>query len=81
MALRDDLLEFVQESLLRGAEKIGPEDGLIERGVIDSVGLMQLMTFIEERAGIRIPDHLVTPSNFETVDAMDRMVEELRKKD
>jgi len=78
MAFRDELLTYVQESLLRGAEEITPEDGLIERGIIDSVGLMQLMSFIEERASLRIPDHMVTPTNFESVVAMERMVEELR---
>ena len=80
MALRDELLAYVRDSLLRGAEDIGPDDGLIERGIIDSVGLMQLLGFIEERTGIRIPDHMVTPTNFDTVTAMEEMVDGLRPK-
>ena len=80
MALRDDLLHFVKESLLRGQSDVGPDDSLIDRGIIDSIGLMQLMTFLEERSGTRVPDHLVTPDNFQSVASMERLVEELRRK-
>lgn len=77
MSLREDLLEFVEINLLRGEHKVDPEESLIERGIIDSIGLMQLMTFIEEKAKVRIPDHQVTPENFESVAAMERLVESL----
>ena len=77
MALREDLLDFVETNLLRGEQKVDPEESLIERGIIDSIGLMQLMTFLEEKAKIRIPDHQVTPENFESVESMERLVESL----
>ena len=79
MAVRDELLAFVQESLLRDSDKIEADDGLIERGIIDSVGLIQLLTFIEERFAVRVPDHLVTPPNFGSVSAMEEMIKELRE--
>lgn len=77
MPLRDDLLEFVETNLLRGAQKVDPEESLIERGIIDSIGLMQLMTFLEDKAKVRIPDHQVTPENFESIAAMERLVQSL----
>lgn len=79
MQIRTELLQFVRESLLRGEADVGPEDSLIDRGIIDSIGLMQLMAFLEETTGIRIPDHYVTPDNFQSVVAMERMLQELRK--
>lgn len=81
MALRDELVRFVEESLLRGEEKIGPEDSLIDRGIIDSIGLMQLMGFLEERTGVRIPDRYVTPANFESIASMERMLRQLQDGD
>ena len=78
MALRTELLQFVKESLLRGEREVGPEDSLIDLGVIDSIGLMQLMTFLEERTGTRIPDRYVTPDNFQSIVAMERMLEDLK---
>ncbi len=78
MALREELLGFVKESLLRGEQEVGPDDSLIDRGVIDSIGLMQLMGFLEERTGMRIPDHYVTPDNFQSVTTMEAMLDKLR---
>jgi len=78
MDLRSDLLQFVKESLLRGEEEVGPEDSLIDRGIIDSIGLMQLMAFIEERTSTRIPDHYITPDNFQSVVAIEEMLSGLR---
>jgi len=78
MALREDLLDFVETNLLRGEQTADPEESLIDRGIIDSIGLMQLMTFIEDKAKVRIPDHQVTPENFQSIVAMERLVESLR---
>ena len=80
MELRNELLHFVKESLLRGEQDVGPEDSLIDRGIIDSIGLMQLMSFIEERTGTRIPDRYVTPDNFQSVAAMEQLIQELKSR-
>jgi acyl carrier protein len=42
------------------------------------MGLMQIVSFLEERAGVRVPDDDVTPDNFETIDAIEKMVERLQ---
>ncbi|MGI9628378.1 MAG: phosphopantetheine-binding protein [Longimicrobiales bacterium] len=76
---QESLITFVQDSLLRGNETIDAEESLIDRGLVDSIGLMQLMGFIEENAGVRIPDHLITPDNFQSVTAMMTLVEDLKK--
>ena len=80
MDLRSELLQFVKESLLRGEEDVGPEDSLIDRGIIDSIGLMQLMAFIEERTSTRIPDHYITPDNFQSVAAIEEMLAGLQNR-
>lgn len=74
-----DLAKFIEENLLRdGATKIGPEDSLIDSGIITSMGLIRLVTYIEQRTGVRIPDTMITPDNFDTITAIERTVEEVR---
>lgn len=80
MQLRTQILRFVKENLLRGEQDVGPEDSLIELGIIDSIGLMQLMAFLEETTGTRIPDQYINPDNFQSVAAMESMVRELRSR-
>jgi acyl carrier protein len=41
---------------------------LFNDGVIDSFGLMDLMTNLEEILGVKVPDSELMPSRFETVD-------------
>jgi len=45
------------------------------RGLIDSLGLMQLVGFLEEEFGITIDDTEVVPDHFRTVSAIGRLVE------
>ncbi|HJU69424.1 MAG TPA: acyl carrier protein [Gemmatimonadaceae bacterium] len=75
---RSGLIQFIQTNLLRDQGTIDADESLIDRGIVDSIGLMQLMQFIETNEGIRIPDHMVIPENFQSVTAIEQMVEKLR---
>lgn len=47
---------------------------LIEAGVIDSTGVMELVGFLEEQYGIRIEDDELIPENLDSIDNMVRFV-------
>lgn len=77
--LRDDLTRFIQSNLLtEPGATVAPNESLIDRGVLNSIGLMRIMTFLETEAAVRVPDHFVTPTNFATVESIEEMVQELR---
>jgi acyl carrier protein len=79
MSFRDELLTFVRDEIVAdGAQSIDENEPLIERGLIDSIALLKITTFIEERTGLRVPDGEVIPENFESVAEMDRLVARLR---
>jgi acyl carrier protein len=48
---------------------------LLESGAIDSLGILDLMTFLSQQFGIEIEDSDFEPSNFATVDSLARLVE------
>jgi acyl carrier protein len=48
---------------------------LLERGVIDSLGMHQLVTFLESTYDIEIDDEDLVPENFETLAAIADMVD------
>jgi len=41
---------------------------LLERGVIDSTGIMELVFFLEEQFGVKVDDEEMTPENLDSVD-------------
>jgi acyl carrier protein len=79
MNLVQQLLQFVREELASGADPttIDENTPLIDGGLIDSMGLMRLIVFIEERGGVRVPDSEVLPDNFQTVADIDNLIRRL----
>jgi len=73
---RTAIREFVLDRLAptTGRADIGEEDDLIDSGVIDSLGIFQLVAFLEERFGIAIGDEEITPENFASIVAIERLV-------
>jgi acyl carrier protein len=80
--LKTELANFIEKSLVGEDRKVKVTDTtpLIEDGLIDSMGLMQIVSFLEERAGVRVPDDEVTPENFESINAIDQLVERLQSR-
>lgn len=78
MSLKEGLQKFIKENLAGEdqAMDITEEESLT--GIIDSMGLMQLLLFIEERTGIRIPDEEILPANFASIASIVQTVERAR---
>jgi len=61
------LTEIMHE---RDMSDLKNDEPLLENGIIDSVGLLHLLTFIEEKFTLQVPDEEVVPENFENVGAI-----------
>lgn len=65
--IANDIRRYIVEELLIDDGAVLEADSPLWGGVIDSVGLMQLITFIEEQFGIEIADDELTSAQFGTV--------------
>jgi acyl carrier protein len=54
-------------------------DSLIETGIIDSLGIMRLLAYLESEFSIRLADEDLVPENFETIQAIRSLVERKSK--
>lgn len=68
-AVERELQDFIVSELVSagGAPPITPDEDLIKRGIVDSLGVMQLVDFCESRYGLRVTDADLVPENFKTV--------------
>lgn len=57
-------------------DALTPEYPLIERGVLDSMGIFELVGFLEDNFGITVADDDLVPDNLETIASITRMVRE-----
>jgi acyl carrier protein len=65
------LIGYVKQELMRGRNANLTEDtDLLGAGIIDSLGVLQLVAFVDERLGVQIPDEDVTYENFHSVRAL-----------
>jgi acyl carrier protein len=74
------IIEYIETRLLPAGEniKLASDDNLLERAPIDSMGVVQLVDFLEQSFGIKIRAGEVTIQNFQTVDAMFTLIERKR---
>ena len=74
MTIAEQVTQFVLEELLDddGVEDIDADYDLVASGVIDSLGVLQLMAWLREQFGIAADD--VDMSDFRSVGAICRLV-------
>lgn len=80
MTTHDIIRNFiVTEMLQRSLEReLSDDDQLVESGIIDSMGVMTLLGFLEEKFNIQIPGEELMPENFATVNTIAALVERQR---
>jgi acyl carrier protein len=61
-------------ALGRGIRAIEPDQDLLAGGLIDSLGVTQLVAFLEGRYGNRVSDDELTPANFCTLASIEGFV-------
>lgn len=74
------IIDYIQKELLNGAETIDllPEDELLGSGLIDSLGIMKLIQFIETSYEVKIPPEDMVIENFITVEAIENYLQTLK---
>lgn len=55
-------------------ESLKDTDSLIDLGVVDSLGILKLVLFIEETFGINIGPEDLNQENFETISSMENFI-------
>jgi len=66
------LRTFITENFFFGRlpEGFTADDSFIELGVLDSTGVLELVTFVEKEFGIEIVDDELSPENLDSVNVL-----------
>lgn len=67
---KNSLKKFIAETSFTSVEKISDEAMIFRDGIFDSMGLMTLISFLEDNFKIQIKDTDLVEENFESVNAM-----------
>ena len=69
MSVAAEVEKFIVEEIAlgTGVDAVGHDDDLLAQDVIDSLGIVELVAFLESRYGIEVGDDDLVPENFQSV--------------
>ena len=68
--VKQQIVDFIVTNFLfdEGEKTLNETESLLETGVIDSTGVLELVAFIEETYQIKIEDEEIMPENLDSVE-------------
>ncbi len=72
MEIQARIRDYIAQNLLFSDDGFGYSDNasFLEEGIVDSVGIMELVLFVEENFGLSVDDGDLTPDNFDSVNKL-----------
>ncbi len=68
MSVENKIREYIAENFLFGeAEPVGQNDSFLDKGIIDSTGILEIIMFLEEEFGVKVADNEMLPENLDSV--------------
>lgn len=75
-AVKDTITTFIKENFITGRihQEIDPDESLLDSGILNSTGILELVLFIEAEYSITITDEELTPENLDTINNLIRLL-------
>jgi len=76
MSVENKIRKFIEENfILEEENRLGEEDSLLEKGIIDSTGVLELVAFIEETYEFKIEDEELIPENLDSIKNISQFIQ------
>ena len=64
-----EIRQFVIDNFLfgDGEAQLSNDDSFLEKGLVDSMGILTLVAFVQEKYAITVPDEDLVPENWDSV--------------
>ena len=75
MDIKTGVRDFLYEDHLKDEfDSLNDDDSLLEKGIIDSVKMLDLISFLEESFNVEVDDDDLFPENFDSLNAIEKYV-------
>lgn len=80
MSTAEQVRQYILENFLFSTDTslLGLDESFLERGLIDSTGMLEVILFLEESFGVKVGDNEMVPENLDSVNRIAAFLE--RKK-
>ncbi|AKB24228.1 hypothetical protein MSMTP_0759 [Methanosarcina sp. MTP4] len=78
--IKNDILDYLKDnSFMDTSIGLNDNDSLTQNGIMDSIGLLELMDYICEKYAIEVPEDMLTPENFDSLQGITNLIVKLVK--
>jgi acyl carrier protein len=78
--IKNGILDYLKDnSFMERGTVLKDSDSLTQNGIIDSIGLLELIDYICETYSIEIPEDMLTPENFDSLKGITDLITRLAK--
>lgn len=76
MSVIQKLRAYVLDTYLFTSDEsaLGNDDSFLDKGIIDSTGILELVMFLEEQFGVKVDDAELLPENFDSINRLAQFV-------
>jgi acyl carrier protein len=75
-AIQQKLRNFVTETFLFGdGADLRDDDSFIEKGIIDSTGILQVVDFVEQEFGFQVREEDLLPENLDSINQLTAFIQ------
>jgi acyl carrier protein len=76
MEIAEKLSAFIKQNFYAAQKlEIAADDSLLDMGIIDSTGVLELVAYLEEQFHVKIGDGEIVPENLDSIAAMIRFLQ------
>jgi len=77
LELRTEIRNFIVDNFMMGMnpDELSDSDSLLDKGIIDSTGVLELVGFLEENYQIQIEDEELVPENLDSVNNLANFIQ------
>ncbi|MBI3545853.1 MAG: acyl carrier protein [Gammaproteobacteria bacterium] len=77
MSIEKKVREYIAENLLFSSDPVtlASDDSLLDKGIIDSTGVLEMIFFLEQEFGIKVDDKELIPENLDSLANIARFVQ------
>lgn len=78
MSILDSIERVLLTEIAAGIDKksLDPDEDLLDQGIIDSLGIMKLIVFMEDTFNMKIDDGEIVPENFQSLNSLVTFVQQ-----
>jgi len=72
LEMKDQIRTYIMDNILLGSadQPMADDDSFLDKGIIDSTGILELVEYVEDEFNIEVADEELIPDNFDSIEKL-----------